>query len=295
MAAVNINEPFDKIRTIAGVIENQLIEEIDISRENIYSILSKHLEKNTDLLGVYVIFEPNAFDGKDEEYKNTEYHDETGRFVPYIVRDDSGNISIEPLVGYETEGDGDYYLIPKRTGKESILEPYFYEIDGKDVLLTSLVVPIKDKSGDFIGIAGVDIAITAIYEMLKDIKIYETGYLNFFSDSGIILSSFKEDLIGKTLDSVIDNRTYIDGIQKDEDFHFYYNSNLTNIEYLVYGVPITIGETGITWSLTANIPKSEIMATSNKINVYYPVYWNNSHSCPFSCIIHNIKVYFCSD
>ena len=265
MAAVQINEPFNEIRTIAEIIESELIEGIEISRETVYSILSNHLKKNPELLGIYVLFEPNEFDGKDNEYKNTKYHDSTGRFVPYIVRDDSGNISIEPLVGYETEGDGDYYLIPKRTGRESILEPYFYEINGKQVLLTSLVVPIKNKTGDFIGIAGIDIAVSDIYEMLKDIKIYDSGYLNFFSDTGIILSSFKEDLIGKTLDSVIDNKTYIDGIQKDEDFLFNYSSNLTGVDYMVYGVPIMIGETGITWSLTANIPEAEIMATSNKI------------------------------
>ena len=265
MAASHINEPFDEIRVIAEIIENELKIGVDLSRENIYSLLSKYLEKNQNILGAYVLFEPDAFDGKDDEYKNTEFHDETGRFVPYIVRDKSGNISIEPLVGYETEGDGDYYLIPKKTGKESILEPFFYEIDGKDVLLTSLVVPIKNLKGDFIGIAGVDIAITDIYNLLKEIKIYDTGYLNFFSDTGIILSSFKEELIGKTLDSVIDNKTYINGVQQEEEFLFKYDSKMTGREYLVYGVQMEIGETGITWVLTANIPLNEVLAASNKI------------------------------
>ena len=265
MAGNHINTPFGEIRTIAGIIESEINEGINLSRENIYKLLSKHLENNPDLLGTYVLFEPNAFDGKDDEYKNTEFHDETGRFVPYIVRDSSGNILIEPLVGYETEGDGDYYLIPKKTGMEVILEPYFYEVAGKQILLTSLVVPIKDGKGNFIGIAGVDIAVSDINEMLKNTKIYDSGYLNFFSDSGIILSSFKDELIGQTLDSVIDNQTYIDGIQKDEDFLFTYDSTLTGVEDLVYGVPIEIGNTGVTWSLTANIPVSEIMATSNKI------------------------------
>ena len=267
MASTYINKPFNDIRNIAGIIQSQLNNNVNLTRENIYDILSDHLKKNPDLLGTYVLFEPDAFDGKDSEYANTEYHDKTGRFVPYIVRDKTGNIIIEPLTGYETDGDGDYYLIPKRTGSETIMEPYKYEIDGEEILLTSLVVPIKNRDGKFIGIAGVDIAVSDIYTILKNIKLYSTGYLNFFSDTGIILSSFRDDLIGKVLDSVINDKTYIDSIKKDDEFLFNYKSNLTGTEYLVYGVPIGMGDTGVTWCLTANIPTKEIYATSNKIMV----------------------------
>ncbi len=266
-ASLFINKPFNDIRNIAGIIQSQLNNNVNLTRENIYTILSEHLEKNPDLLGTYVLFEPDAFDGKDSEYANTEYHDKTGRFVPYIVRDKTGNIIIEPLVGYETDGDGDYYLIPKRTGRETIMEPYKYEIDGEEILLTSLVVPIKNSDGKFIGIAGVDIAVSDIFNILKNIKLYSTGYLNLFSDTGIVLSSFSKDLIGKMIDSVIDDKTYIDSVKKDDEFLFNYKSNLTGTEYLVYGVPIGMGETGVTWSLTANIPIKEIYATSNKIMV----------------------------
>ena len=266
-ASLFINKPFNDIRNIAGIIQSQLNNNVNLTRENIYTILSEHLEKNPDLLGTYVLFEPDAFDGKDSEYANTEYHDKTGRFVPYIVRDKTGNIIIEPLVGYETDGDGDYYLIPKRTGRETIMEPYKYEIDGEDILLTSLVVPIKNSDGEFIGIAGVDIAVSDIFNILKNIKLYSTGYLNLFSDTGIVLSSFSKDLIGKMIDSVIDDKTYIDSIKKDDEFLFNYKSSLTGTEYLVYGIPIGMGETGVTWSLTANIPIKEIYATSNKIMV----------------------------
>ncbi len=266
-ASLFINKPFNDIRNIAGIIQSQLNNNVNLTRENIYTILSEHLEKNPDLLGTYVLFEPDAFDGKDSEYANTEYHDKTGRFVPYIVRDKTGNIIIEPLVGYETDGDGDYYLIPKRTGRETIMEPYKYEIDGEEILLTSLVVPIKNSDGKFIGIAGVDIAVSDIFNILKNIKLYSTGYLNLFSDTGIVLSSFSKDLIGKMIDSVIDDKTYIDSIKKDDEFLFNYKSNLTGTEYLVYGVPIGMGDTGVTWCLTANIPTKEIYATSNKIMV----------------------------
>ena len=44
---------------------------------------------------------------------------------------------------YTVEGAGDYYLIPKRTNQETVTEPYFYKINGQDVLMASFVVPVQ--------------------------------------------------------------------------------------------------------------------------------------------------------
>lgn len=39
-----------------------------VDREEGLKILDNQLVKNPDLLGTYVAFEPNAFDGRDPEY-----------------------------------------------------------------------------------------------------------------------------------------------------------------------------------------------------------------------------------
>jgi len=136
-----------------------------LSREQVHLMLFQTLQKNPNFLGVYTAWEPNAFDGKDQQYANQDCHDASGRFIPYWVR--SGNqIVCEALMDYETEGVGDYYLIPKRTQKETILNPYLYPIEGVDVLLTSVIVPIV-KDGNFYGMAGVDFRVDYLQSLIQ--------------------------------------------------------------------------------------------------------------------------------
>jgi hypothetical protein len=42
------------------------------------------------------------------------------------------------------------------SGKEVVVNPYTYKVGGKDVLMTSLVVPIKSANDTVIGVAGMD-------------------------------------------------------------------------------------------------------------------------------------------
>ena len=119
-------------------------------RGEVLKILENLLVKNPDLLGTYVAFEPNAFDGKDFEYVNAPAHDDTGRFVPYWNRM-RGNITVEPLLHYD---QSDYYQLPKNTKSDVLTEPYFYE----GVFMVSYVSPIF-KNGEFAGIGGVDVSL----------------------------------------------------------------------------------------------------------------------------------------
>lgn len=41
-----------------------------------------------------------------------------------------GQLGLDALVDYETLGAGDYYLLARDSGKETVLEPYSYSVDG---------------------------------------------------------------------------------------------------------------------------------------------------------------------
>ncbi len=56
------------------------------NREEMHEMLKGVIKDNDNILGIWTVWQPNALDGKDEEYKNTEGHDETGRFIPYWYR-----------------------------------------------------------------------------------------------------------------------------------------------------------------------------------------------------------------
>ncbi|MCX6081050.1 MAG: methyl-accepting chemotaxis protein [Chloroflexi bacterium] len=158
------------------------------SRDEISSVLKSLVLKNQDILGSYVGYEPNAFDGKDGKYVNSTGSDPTGRFIPYWNRL-SGSITLDPLLDYETS---DYYLVPKKTLADSVIEPYLYQ----GVLMTSYISPIVDDAGKFLGITGVDVSLNYLDAQVSKIKVFKSGYAFLISNSGIFVSAPDKALIG---------------------------------------------------------------------------------------------------
>ena len=98
-------------------------------------MLRQALANEPEVLAIYTLWEPDALDGRDAEFVGTAGHDGSGRFIPYWNRG-AGDLLLEPLVDYETEGAGDYFLIPKRTGRDAWIEPYLYPVAGRELLIT---------------------------------------------------------------------------------------------------------------------------------------------------------------
>ena len=142
-------------------------------------ILENLLIDNPHLLGTYVAFEPDAFDGKDAEYINASGHDATGRFVPYCNKM-KGNMTVESLLHYE---ESDYYQIPRTTKEGVLTEPYFYE----GIFMVSYVSPIM-KQGKFAGIGGVDVSLEYVDDVVSKVRTFETGYAFMVSNHGVLLS-----------------------------------------------------------------------------------------------------------
>ena len=155
------------------------------------------LEQNELLIGIWTGWEANAFDGRDADFAGKPGHDASGRFIPYWVRS-AGSIDMVPLEGYDQPGGGDYYLVPQRTGKATVIEPFVYPVDGKDVLMTTLAVPVMAK-GLAAGVVGVDIALDGLQATLSKIRPFETGHLTVVTDSGIVVSHPNPEWLGKNV------------------------------------------------------------------------------------------------
>ncbi len=135
----------------------QAVGVIDRSLYN--GILRTALEVHPEFWGVWSIWEPDALDGRDRDFANQEGHDETGRFVPLWNRGEGGHPVVEPNIGYELPGLGDYYIVPRQRGREVAFEPYEYRpLDGKPRLIMSQVAPVVFQ-GRFLGVAGFDLVV----------------------------------------------------------------------------------------------------------------------------------------
>ena len=80
-------------------------------RDFVNAILREALVANENFVDTWVVYEPNALDGLDSQYANTENHDSTGRFIPYWTKVGS-KIECTPLTDYE---DGFWYVNPLKS------------------------------------------------------------------------------------------------------------------------------------------------------------------------------------
>ncbi|RWX81220.1 methyl-accepting chemotaxis protein [Neorhizobium lilium] len=160
-------------------------------------ILKNLLRDNPIALGVWTGWEPNAFDGKDRDFVGAEGHDATGRYVPYWVRS-GDSIEHTPLVDYTVSGAGDYYQQPFTQKKSVVIEPYVYEVNGKQVLMTSVAKPVI-VNGQALGVAGLDISLDVANKTISAVHPMETGYLSLITGAGNIISHPDTQLVGKNI------------------------------------------------------------------------------------------------
>lgn len=247
----------DTAKTLAYSFEGLKISN-NADRTDMNGILENVLKQNPDFLGVWTVWEPNALDGNDNKYANTNGHDKTGRFIPYWYWSGK-DTKMVPLEAYEEEGAGDYYLIAKNSGEETIVEPFFYEVDGKQVMMTSVVVPIK-IDGKVLGVAGVDITLEKLQSLSDMIKIMDTGYGTILTNTGIYVAHPKTELVGTNIfDTELQHKSEIKQAVEQGTLHTsVQKSKTTGKTVNAVFSPIQIGKVKTPWSVATVVPIDEI-------------------------------------
>jgi len=223
----------------------------------------KILEEYPQFTGSYFAYEPNA-DQDDQEYLRqvgTDHGglDANGRFLPYWFRDikDASHIALNPLVDMETslyyQGVKDKFLSGSHE-KYLVTEPYVY----KGKMIIEHVYPVV-REGTFVGIAGVDRALTDLHAFLQGLKPYNTAELILLSRLG--------NVIAATMDLGLQTKPMNETPYKNILNAFYQNkTGRPNVEslidpvdgkkYFYGGVPIKTGD----WSLVMRVSEEEILS-----------------------------------
>lgn len=262
-----IEKRFDLVKKQVSTMKDDLLHLQShglASREYVIDLLKKTLESNPGILGFYTLWEPNKFDGLDEQYRNTPLHDETGRFVPYAVRT-GDQISVEAIRDYEVEGVGEFYLTPKRTKKVMLSDPYYYSVNGTDLLMTSLVLPIMDNKGEFVGIIGADISLTQIQNIVASIRPMN-GYATLIAENGnYIAHGANPDQLLQPFANTTEKQAISDRIDRGEEISIYRKSNELQAEVLSVYHPVEVEGSDTFWSLETVIETKEIFKQFNKL------------------------------
>ncbi len=234
---IGLNESRSLATTLSYVKDTKI--PLLVNRDDVNIMLQAFFHSNKSFLGTYTIWEPNAFDENDANFVNTTGHDATGRFIPYWTAK-----GIEPITDYETS---DFYVLPRTKKQECIIDPYYYEIDGVNVLLMSMVCPII-RNDNFYGIVGVDYTIGMIQGIAEEEKntLYEgKSEVYLLSHNGTYAAN---TLNSKLIGTITDDKALLSVLKTDKVDASFQGDILRVI------VPLSLGNTNTPWYVIATIP-----------------------------------------
>ncbi len=253
----------DASRTLAQSLSGVKSEEfvLYLDRDEVNGILRTVLLQNPQFFGVGMVWEPDAFDEMDLGYANEPGHDATGRFVPYWSRDEDGNPVLEPVVGYEDQETGAFYWLPKTTKNEWVMEPYLYPVQGQDVLMTSLIVPILANE-TFYGIMAVDLRLDIFQPLVDDVEQLYDGeaQILIISHQGAIVSmTGRPEISGQPMTEIHEDA--------EEDLVYIQQGDMVVEEdegRIAVFAPIHVGQTTTPWSVNVLIPMEKITEAADQ-------------------------------
>ncbi|HZX17400.1 MAG TPA: methyl-accepting chemotaxis protein [Pseudomonas sp.] len=193
--------------------EKRFLDAFDL-REDLTRQVRSALEANRSLLGIYVVFEPNALDGKDELFTDQENlgSNDKGRFSIYWAQGDNGELSAEAMKeadlndatpGISGAPYNAWYSCPLQQKKACLLDPYIDDADGVKTLMTSIAFPLE-QGGKVIGVLGVDISLASLQELSTSAHqgLFDgAGHVSIISPAGLLAGHSRDSsLLGGKLE-----------------------------------------------------------------------------------------------
>ena len=172
-----------------------LLENTNYDESELFKVIYAIVEKNPEIYGAAVAFEPYAFD-KKKKY-----------FAPYFYKN-NGGISFKYLDRFYDYFSWDWYQIPRELEQPQWTEPYFGE--GGGILMSSYAVPffrVVDGTRKLTGVIVVDISLAELRDIVSSIKILKSGYGFLISKNGTFVTHpIKEYIMNETIFSVAEER-----------------------------------------------------------------------------------------
>ena len=230
-------------------IKNGYTESNKPNRSQVIEMLNQALSNCSRIDAVFTFWLPDAFDGCDIGFINSNGSSSSGQFVPYSYRNDYNeivNTNAENILGDKQE----VLINSVMAGKKVITSPYEAVIDDKEEEMISILTPVVIY-GDVAGVAGCSIKKSTLEAKIQGMVE------NFFYNSGeLVLVVDNENLI-----ECIGDVARSEGVIVDYKLHDHYadNHEIEEDEYLEYCMEISLGELKIPWYLSGVVSKEMIV------------------------------------
>jgi len=260
-----INNAIEYLSLVASVLEFQVLDDIT-DREAMQKMLFNVFDNHNEINGSSIYFEPDMYDGKDAEYKGTNYGTELSGRICFYYYNKNGRTYYHPeAIGNEAEFSEPHYINVKEQNSPIYTDPGTFNIDGAEIFMFVIVYPIHGKNNEFIGAITADIHLDEFNEQLQAEQIYDTGYILIGNDRNILIYSPIYDQIGKSRIDLDINYPLPSFDEENRVFNSY--SILNNKKTLVDLNTIHFPRLNSRFFISITAPLSEINADGTRLMI----------------------------
>ena len=142
--------------------------------EQLLKQMRQVLSNDPDILNTYTAYEKGVIGGRDYLILGWRYSNDRSQ-IERIVANMPGEEGFDPNQPiYEYHSDDAWYALAKREGR-FVWGPPYYDEGGMDQYIVSAVSPIQ-RDGKFVGVAGVDVTLEQLSQIIGGVKVGEAGY-----------------------------------------------------------------------------------------------------------------------
>lgn len=231
------------VNTITSLNELEDMEKV----EALNRIISKTKDEEKNALSIFYIAEPNTF------------IKEAPNGFSFFATDG------EIMSGWEMFRyvDQKLYDQVKQSKKMAVVDPYTKKINGVDYMVVSVILPVLNEQGEFIGIVGSDIDTN----LLNNAGYNEGGFSSFTMQiicghQTVISNNRNPEFIGKPYLEVSDSKNsqmILDSAKSEEPLTFI-DENIDGVNYYKSYVPFYLKGSDVVWLSGTSITKAEFDA-----------------------------------
>jgi len=260
----DINQVVKATSTIRDNYNTYLGMDTSYRDEVFGEILYGWLENNPELLSTWQIWELKAIDPS--------YNMRNGRIRNVVFRLNGQITKTSETVDMNNEILTSLYYQGREANASEIWNPYYdvvtKELEG--ILMTSIIAPLQNNNGKFLGMVGVDISLDNMSKIISDMDPYEGAVSYLVSRDSSIVAHTDTTLIAEKLFKAtkIDSEDFRKGLANtliSKPYSFEYTKPDTEIDYYVSYTPVSFKGMDMTWTLGIEVPKEVILASANQI------------------------------
>ncbi|MDR3115908.1 MAG: methyl-accepting chemotaxis protein [Treponema sp.] len=239
-------------KTLAHIMNSYEKVDVEVRRTRYEEILFSVFDSYPNFTGIYTLWMPNALDGQDAEYASTLGSSETGQFIPYYTRE-SGSIELKAYSGYQG-------VLNSISRQDVISNPFFRVIQGKQILVIDIQVPIIRPDQVIVGIAGIQLNIDDLQPLIESIRPYGTGHGTVYAHDGTIAAHYRQEQRGTYFQNTSVGVLGQDGVTTVLDsIHSGEPATVIANNVILVSYPFYLGNSTVAWTVMSLAPLKTVL------------------------------------